>query len=115
MPVLYFGANTDNTIAIGGDSEVTSGVVSIGKAGLERKLVHVAKAIAATDLATIADFETLSDKLDLIDTQLNEIEQTVADIENPPSSGSSGLSLSPFSLLTIFGFFILRLFRTLRD
>ena len=114
-PVLYLGTNTDNTVAIGGDSEVSSGVVSVGKAGLERKLVHVAKAIAATDLATLADIEALSDKLDFIDAQLNEIEQAIAVIENPPvigSSGSSGLFgllLSPYTLLTIFGIFVLRL------
>ena len=124
-PVLYFGTNTDNTVSIGGDSEVISGVVSVGKAGLERKLVHVAKAIAATDLATLADIEALSDKLDFIDAQLNEIEQAIAVIENPPviepdptpvtgSSGSSGLFgllLSPYTLLTIFGIFVLRLIR----
>jgi len=120
-PVLYFGTNTDDTVSIGGDSEVISGVVSVGKAGLERKLVHVAKAIAATDLATLADIEALSDKLDLIDGQLNVIEQAIAVIENPPvigSSGSSGLFgllLSPYTLLTIFGIFVLRLIRSSRN
>jgi hypothetical protein len=117
-PVLFFGTNTDNTVAIGGDSEVISGVVSVGKAGVERKLVHVAKALAATDIATLADVEALSDKLDLIDAQLNDIEQAIALIENPPvigSSGSSGLLLSPYTLLAIFGIFVLRLIRTSRQ
>ncbi len=109
-PVLYFGANTDNTVAIGGDSEVISGVVSVGKAGLERKLVHVAKAIAATDLATLADIEALSDKLDLIDGQLNEIERAIAVLDGSPLFRSSG-SLAPYSLLVIFGIFVLRLIR----
>ncbi|PCJ83655.1 MAG: hypothetical protein COA54_15180 [Thiotrichaceae bacterium] len=113
-PVLYFGANSDNTIAIGGDSEATSDVVSVGKAGLERKLVHVAEAIAATDVATLADFVALSDKLDFIDAQLNDIEQAITVIENPPvigSGGSSGLLLSPYTLLTIFGIIFLRLIK----
>jgi hypothetical protein len=126
-PVLYFGTNTDDTVSIGGESEVISGVVSVGRAGLERKLVHVAKAIAATDLATLADIEALSDKLDAIDGQLNAIEQAIAVIENPPvidnppvieSSGSSGLFgllLSPYTLLTIFGIFVLRLIRSSRN
>ncbi|MDH5393669.1 MAG: hypothetical protein OEY11_10825 [Gammaproteobacteria bacterium] len=75
--VLYFGNAADDSIALGAESEVVNGAMTVGKAGLERKIVHVAQALAATDLATVADINALNDMLSAIDVQLDEIEQTV--------------------------------------
>lgn len=108
--VLFLGVASDNSVALGGDSEVVSGAVSVGKAGLERKLLHVAKALAATDIATIADIEALTDKLDLIDSQLNEIERAIAVVDGTSLFNSNG-SLAPYSLLVIVSIFLLRIMR----
>ena len=111
---LYLGTSADSTVSIGSDSETVAGAVSIGKAGLERKLIHVAKAMAATDLATVADVEELSDKLDSIDGLLNEIERAIDVLDGSPLFKSSG-SLAPYTLLALFIIPLVRVFRQSRN
>ena len=82
-PVVYFGKAADGGIALGANSEVINSAVSVGKAGLERKIVHVAQALAATDLATVSDINALNKLLDAIDVQLDDIEQTITIIGAP--------------------------------
>jgi hypothetical protein len=107
---LYLGYAADSNVSIGADSENVTGAVSIGKSGLKRKLMHVAKALAATDLATVADIDELTDKLDAIDRQLNAIESAVNAIDGSPLFSSNG-SLAPVGLLALAAVFLLRLTR----
>lgn len=111
---LYLGTAGDDTVSIGADSELVSGAVSIGKADLKRKLIHVAKALTATDIATVADIEALTAKLDAIDRQLNEIDSAVDAIEGSPLFRSGG-SLAPYSLLALAVAFLFRLTRSSRN
>ncbi|MDH5426260.1 MAG: hypothetical protein OEY29_14825 [Gammaproteobacteria bacterium] len=110
-PVLYLGNAIDNGIALGADSEVVNSVVSVGKAGLERKIVHVARAIASTDLATVADINVFNDTLDEIEAQLNDIEDAVSVLESSSLFNTKSGSLTPLTLLLLFAMLITRLTR----
>lgn len=104
-PVAHFGTAADDGIALGRESEIVDGAVSIGQASLERRIMHVARMLADTDLATVSDVDSHADavhaKLDVIDAELDEVEILVQSKE--PGSGST----NPFVLLGLLGCFVL--------
>ena len=78
------GAGADNSIALGTGSVVFSsdikesdknGVLSVGKSGEERRIIHVADGIEDTDAATYGQLKKVSDQV----TGLNDLAVTYTD------------------------------------
>jgi hypothetical protein len=124
--IAYFGAAGNGSIALGHSSEIVDGAVSTGALTLERRIINVARALADTDLATLADltssFDNLNGRLDAveaqfsaiqsttlvldsIDSQLNEIERAIQVAEKSKLVRSGG-SISPFILLFLLVCFV---------
>jgi hypothetical protein len=92
-------ATGNGGVAIGGDSEVVDGAISVGKAGMLRQLKHVAQGLAATDMLikkTLDDFpfgeerQSLADfkaELDALQAALDALDMQLTDIENQPVVG----------------------------
>ena len=110
-PVAYFGTESEGSIALGADSEVVAAAVSVGKAGLERKIVNVAKAIANTDLATVADINVVSSNLDEIDARLDEIESAISAMESSELFNTTSGATTPLTLALLFTILLYRLTR----
>jgi hypothetical protein len=127
-PIIYFATAGNGAIALGSGSEIVDGEVSVGALTLERRIVNVARALADTDLATVADLASVGDNandrldaveaqlndiqsvnllLDSIDTQLDEIEDIIRIAETSKLVRSGGGSINPFMLLVFLGCFSL--------
>lgn len=116
--VLGFGIPAADFVTIGVDSAVVDNAVSVGKPGLERKLVNVAAGLEETSVLitqAINSFSLTTDQsdqvaqitqqLDLIDSQLDSLEGLIVNLESAESliggSGSiNGLFLMIASLTT---------------
>ncbi|MCP4429888.1 MAG: hypothetical protein GY806_02815 [Gammaproteobacteria bacterium] len=58
--VLLMEAGATGGIALGSGSAVVSDAISVGSAGSERRIVHVADGVADSDAATMGQFNTFS-------------------------------------------------------
>lgn len=78
-PHAYFGTQGHAGIALGEGSEIVEGQVSVGATDLERRIVNVARGLAATDIGTVGDIAAGADNLD---ARLDQLEAQLADIES---------------------------------
>lgn len=112
--VAHFGVPGDDSIALGSESEIVNGAVSIGQKSLERRIMHVASALADTDLVTVADTKSsaykIHDQLDAIDAQLDEIERTIRVAKGSKLVQSGGSGSGAFFVL-LGSFVVLRRLR----
>lgn len=107
--IVYLGVPADDSIALGNGSEIISGAVTVGQAGLERRIRHVASMLAnTTDLATIGNldsyFDAFNADLDVVDAKLDELEEWIVLEENRTAVTpfrTGGGSTSPFALLVL--------------
>jgi hypothetical protein len=65
-------------VALGYESALEKGVVSIGHADLQRRIAHVASGLGAMDVLTVADLNGLSQQLAGFNTELDDIENRIA-------------------------------------
>jgi hypothetical protein len=76
--LLTLGPGTDpilgDGVAVGYESSTQSGVVSVGRTDLVRRIAHVAAGIGANDALTLADLGLLEQQLINASTQLDVIE-----------------------------------------
>ena len=106
--LLRLGSSASNGTAIGGDSELVDGAVSLGDANVKRRLVHVAEAIEATDVlikrqldeGLLGSLSQLNARLDAIEAEVAALEREV-DSESTSGSGGGGGGLST-SMLGLF-------------
>jgi hypothetical protein len=68
-------------VALGYESANESGVVSVGRVDLQRRIAHVAAGLASTDVATVAGLNGLSQQLAGFNAELDEIEARIAIVE----------------------------------
>jgi hypothetical protein len=91
-------------VALGYESALEKGVVSIGRADLQRRIAHVASGLGAMDAVTVADFNGLSQQLAGFHAELDDIEARIAIVEAFQSLGettsSAGLGGSFSSKVT---------------
>jgi len=95
--VLQLGSSTSGGVAIGFGSILEAGVVSVGSAGNERRIINVADGTAATDavsLGQLQDFQTTSEAgfvgeisaldadLDALDVRMDELNSRLFDVLN---------------------------------
>lgn len=111
LRVAYFGTQADAGVALGADSAVVDHAVSVGRADLQRKIMHVARALADTDMATVADLNALSSRLDTIDAELDEIERVLgilerSDIFKSGKGSMSGLTLIVLLAVSLAGLYV---------
>jgi len=77
------GTVSNNGVAIGHDSQLEADVVSVGRAALVRRIMHVAEGIAETELLTKGTMDEYAangpviERLDDIEDQLTELERVV--------------------------------------
>jgi len=83
--LLTLGPGPDPTlgdgVAVGYESSTESGVISVGRTDLVRRLAHVAAGTGANDAMTLADLDTLNQQLTDANTQLDAIEVEVVFLE----------------------------------
>jgi hypothetical protein len=111
LRVAYFGNQADGGVALGADSAVVDHAVSVGRADLQRKIMHVARALAGTDMATLADLNALSSRLDTIDGELDQIERVLgilegSDIYKSGKGSMSGQTLIIFLAVSLAGLYV---------
>jgi hypothetical protein len=82
-PYVYFGTQGHGGVALGKGSEIVGGEVSVGATDLERRIVNIARGLAATDIGTVGDIAAGADNLD---ARLDQLEAQLADIENTNSA-----------------------------
>ena len=68
-------------VALGYESALVKGVVSVGRADLERRIAHVASGLGAMDALTVADLNGLSQQLASFNTELDDIERRIVIVE----------------------------------
>ena len=68
-------------VALGYESALVKGVVSVGRADLERRIAHVASGLGAMDALTVADLNGLSQQLASFNTELDDIERRIVVVE----------------------------------
>ena len=68
-------------VALGYESANESGVVSVGRADLQRRIAHVATGLASTDIVTVAGLNSLSQQLAGFNAELDDIEARIAIVE----------------------------------
>lgn len=102
-PVLKYSTTSQGGVAIGHESQLSPGVISVGKADLLRKIMHVAQSVADTDLLTT---KSLNDypvsgpvmvQLDTIEAQLTELERVVDVMSKSSVTSGSGA----FDVMTV--------------
>lgn len=83
---LRLGAGTAAGVALGRGSVTADETVSVGNAGLLRRLVHLADAVNDVDVVTVkqmqaAPYEVQKASLDALENQLTELEAQVSELE----------------------------------
>ena len=110
--LLRLGTADGNATAIGGDSELVDGTVSLGNAYTKRRLVHVARAIEATDVlikrqldeGLLGSVAQLNSRLDAIEAEIAALESRVADdaaVGSDRNSGGGSVGLSALAVLAV--------------
>ncbi|MCP5149593.1 MAG: hypothetical protein H6983_22480 [Ectothiorhodospiraceae bacterium] len=59
IDVMRLEPAADGGVALGASAELVSGAISVGASGTERRIVNVADGVAASDAATVGQFQTL--------------------------------------------------------
>lgn len=91
------GNGSAGAVAIGGDSELVEGVVSLGTEGFQRRLAHVAAAMQETDALIKRQLEEgllgslgeIADRLDEMEAEVAALERRVASDGRTGGGGSS--------------------------
>ena len=72
-------------VAVGYESAVESGAVSVGRADLLRRIAHVAAGISGTDALSLANLDLLSQQIAGVNAQLDAIEAQIVILEENPT------------------------------
>jgi len=109
--VLRLGVSGANSTAIGMDSEVVAGAVSVGNAGTLRRLVHVAQALGDTDALIKRQMEKggLGARVDMtakLEARVSALETEVSQLEADVDGGTAsvhadGGTIQPWTLLLL--------------
>ena len=76
--VLLMEAGASGGIALGAGSAVESNAISVGSAGSERRIMHVADGVDDTDAATVGQLTSLnSSKAAQLDTDLGSLQSSI--------------------------------------
>ena len=79
------GTALGDGVAVGYESSVESGVVSVGRADLVRRIAHIAAGIELTDALSLANFDLLGQQLIDVNAQLDAIEAEIVILEENPT------------------------------
>jgi hypothetical protein len=79
--ILQLSASASGGVALGADAEFEDNVVSVGSAGAERRITHVAEGIDPTDAVNVAQFEQFQTDIEAdIDEQMTALETQMTNI-----------------------------------
>ena len=77
VDVLVLGAS--GNVALGAGSELVDGAISVGAAGAERRVTHVADGVDDTDAVTMGQFDTFkTDALSSVTTEVDDLDAELA-------------------------------------
>lgn len=86
VPVMQLESDVNGGIALGANAEMVSGAISVGAAGTERRIAHVADAIEQTDAVTLGQFDafktTYASQITETDTELALLDDEISDLES---------------------------------
>ncbi|KAA1172881.1 hypothetical protein FWJ25_13815 [Marinobacter salinexigens] len=112
---LVLGNSASSGAAVGLDAELADGEVSLGNTSLKRRLVHVAEALAESDVLIKSQldagvFMDEQARLDEVEALINTAEQEIAALEaavnKPSGGGGSGAMGWLILLLPALGLFV---------
>ena len=110
--VLRTGVDAANSTAIGIDSEVVDGAVSVGNVGALRRLAHVAEALADTQAVIKRQLDEgglagRAGTADALEAQVSALETEVSRLEDELDSDTRGVvgggMLQPVTLVVLSG------------
>lgn len=115
-PLLKLGPGGHDGVALGSESEYAQDVVSVGKTGLTRRLMHVAEGLADTDLLIKQSLDDYPAKvavmvqLDVIEAQIADLERVIETLSKSDFAGSGTGSFGAPMLLLLLMTFLARLY-----
>ncbi|SDT97084.1 hypothetical protein [Halopseudomonas salegens] len=94
--VMQLEAEASGGIALGANAEIVSGAVSVGGAGSERRIVHVADAIEPTDAVNLRQFNdfqlAFTDQIADADSELALVDSEIEALEDQLQSLNTRLN-----------------------
>lgn len=91
VPVLQMGADaTTGGVAIGPNAELVANAISVGAAGNERRIIHVATGTTATDAVNLAQFDAFKTtaaaaanaELTAFNTEITNLQNNITTLTN---------------------------------